>query len=240
MLASLTDDQQAALAEAYARDGIVRIPEALADEQAAELYNGLRERTDWQQVFNSGKKLFELSRDVRRDFTAEKQAELDQAVYAQARSDFQFRYETIRVPDSRTAREASSDPVFAMARSLSTEPVLGIVRRITGAEDINYADAQATAYSPGDFLTAHDDAVEGKNRRAAYVLSLTPVWRIEWGGLLLMHGEGDAPARAWMPDMNLLTIFKVGQMHSVSEVTRVSPYRRYSITGWLRAEQQPE
>jgi Rps23 Pro-64 3,4-dihydroxylase Tpa1-like proline 4-hydroxylase len=127
-----------------------------------------------------------------------------------------------------------------MARSLSTEPVLGIVRRITGAEDINYADAQATAYSPGDFLTAHDDAVEGKNRRAAFVLSLTPVWRIEWGGLLLMHGEGDAPARAWMPDMNLLTIFKVGQMHSVSEVTRVSPYRRYSITGWLRAEQQPE
>ena len=74
----------------------------------------------------------------------------------------------------------------------------------------------------------------------AYVLSLTPVWRLEWGGLLLMHGQGDNPAQAWMPGMNLLTIFRVGQTHSVSEVTRSAAYRRHSITGWLRAEPQPE
>ena len=71
------------------------------------------------------------------------------------------------------------------------------------------------------------------------MLSLTPVWRLEWGGLLVMHGEGDEPARAYMPGMNLLTLFSVGQMHSVSEVTRAAAYRRYSVTGWLRAEPQP-
>jgi SM-20-related protein len=239
MLASFTDPQQAALAEAYARDGIVRIPGALADEQAVQLHNGLRERSDWVQVFNSGDRLFELSREMRRDLPAAKQAELDEAIYAEARTGFQYRYETIRVPDSRAEREASADPLFAVAQSLSTEPVLSGLRRITGASDINYADAQGTAYSPGDFLTGHDDNFEGKNRRAAYVLSLTPVWRVEWGGLLLMHGEGDAPARAWLPGMNLMTIFRVGQTHSVSEVTRAAAYRRYSITGWLRAEPQP-
>jgi Rps23 Pro-64 3,4-dihydroxylase Tpa1-like proline 4-hydroxylase len=240
MLASLTDTEQAALADAYARDGIVRIPGALSDELADSLHDQLRERSDWVQVFNSGEKLFELSRAMRRDLPAEKQAELDQAIYAAARTGFQYRYETIRVPDSRAEREASPDPLFHVAQSLSTEPVLGILRRITGAADINYADAQGTAYSPGDFLTGHDDSFEGKNRRAAYVLSLTPVWRVEWGGLLVMHGEGDAPARAWMPGMNMLTIFQVGQMHSVSEVTRAAAYRRYSVTGWLRAEPQPE
>jgi Rps23 Pro-64 3,4-dihydroxylase Tpa1-like proline 4-hydroxylase len=240
MLASLTDTEQAALADAYARNGIVRIPGALADELAVSLYNQLRERSDWLQVFNSGEKLFELTRDIRRELPAEKQAELDQAIYASARNGFQYRYETIRVPDSRAERDASTDALFHVAQSLSTEPVLGILRGITGAADINYADAQGTAYSPGDFLTGHDDSFEGKNRRAAYVLSLTPVWRLEWGGLLVMHGEGDAPSRAWMPGMNVLTIFQVGQMHSVSEVTRAAAYRRYSVTGWLRAEPQPE
>jgi Rps23 Pro-64 3,4-dihydroxylase Tpa1-like proline 4-hydroxylase len=240
MLASLTDTEQAALAEAFARDGIVRIPAVLADELAVELHNGMRGRSDWIQVFNSGDKLFELSREVRASLPAEKQAELDQAIYASARSGFQYRYEAIRVPDSKSEREASADSLSAVAQSLSTEPVLSALRKITGASDINYADAQGTAYSPGDFLTGHDDSFEGKNRRAAYVLSLTPVWRVEWGGLLVMHGEGDDPAHAWLPEMNLMTIFKVGQMHSVSEVTRAAAYRRYSITGWLRAEPQPE
>ena len=239
MLVSLTDSEQAALAEAFARDGIVRIPGALADDQAIVLYNQLRERTDWVQVFNSGEKLFELTREVRAELSPEKQAELDQAIYASARTGFQYRFETIRVPDSRAEREASSDPLASVAQSWSIEPALGILRRIAGAPDINYADAQGTAYSPGDFLTGHDDSFEGKNRRAAYVLSLTPVWRVEWGGLLVMHAADDDPARGYLPGMNVLTLFAVGQMHSVSEVTRAAAYRRYSITGWLRAEPQP-
>lgn len=240
MFASLSAADQDALAQSFARDGIVRIPAVLDEQAAADLHTMLRGRSDWLQVFNSGDKLFELSRDLRRDLPAGKQAELDQAIYAGAREGFQYRYETIRVPDSRAEREASDDPLFAVAQEMSAPPALDILRRITAASDIHYADAQGTAYSPGDFLTGHDDSFAGKNRRAAYVFSLTPVWRLEWGGLLVMHGEGDAPARAYLPGMNVMTIFRVGQMHSVSEVTRAAAYRRYSVTGWLRAEVQPE
>jgi Rps23 Pro-64 3,4-dihydroxylase Tpa1-like proline 4-hydroxylase len=240
MLVSLTDHDRDALAEAFARDGIVRIPHVLPDEEAAALHAGLRARDDWVQVFNSGDKIFELDRAMRADMPSGKQAELDQAIYAGARTAFQYRYETIRVPDSRKERREGSDPLFGVAQSMSEGAGLETLRAITGAPEIQYADAQGTAYAPGDFLTGHDDSFEGKNRRAAYVFSLTPVWRVEWGGLLVMHGEGDEPGRAYMPGMNLLTIFRVGQMHSVSEVTRAAAYRRYSITGWLRAETQPE
>src|SRR5689334_645207 len=240
MLASLTETQQAELADRFAREGIVRIPAVLADDKAAQLYGELRERQDRVQVMNSGEgKLFELSREVREQLPEQKLSQLDDAVYAGARSGFQYRYETIRVPDSRAERGASGDPRCALAQSLSTGAALDALRRITSAPEINYADAQGTAYAPGDFLTGHDDSFKGKNRRAAYVLSLTPVWRLEWGGLLVMHGDGDDPARAYMPGMNLLTLFRVGQMHSVSEVTRAAAYRRYSVTGWLRAEPQP-
>lgn len=240
MLVTLSEAEQQRLAKIFARDGIVRLSSVLAEDDAVALHCNLRERTDWVQVFNSGEKLFELNREARSNLPASKIAELDQAIYASSRAGFQYRYETIRVPDSRAARQASEDSLHAVAQSLSSGKSLAALRRIAGASDINYADLQGTAYSPGDFLTGHDDSFEGKNRRAAYVLSLTPVWRLEWGGLLIMHGKGDEPARAYSPGMNVMTIFNVGQMHSVSEVTRAAAHRRYSLTGWLRAEPQPK
>jgi Rps23 Pro-64 3,4-dihydroxylase Tpa1-like proline 4-hydroxylase len=213
----------------------VRIRDFLPAEAALSLHALARRRSDWRQVFNSGDKLFELDRSARAALPSERQAELDNAIYAGARTGFQYRYETIRVPDEPEARAAVSDPFNDLALWLSAGDTRDFLRRVTGSPEIAFADAQCTAFSPGDFLTGHDDAFEGKNRRAAYVLSLTPVWRLEWGGLLIMHGEGDAPSLAYPPEMNVLTIFRVGQMHSVSEVTRAAAYRRYSVTGWLRA-----
>lgn len=49
-----------------------------------------------------------------------------------------------------------------------------------------------------------------------------------------MHDETGHGAEALVPGFNRLNLFRVPQLHSVSEVTRASPYRRYSITGWLR------
>jgi Rps23 Pro-64 3,4-dihydroxylase Tpa1-like proline 4-hydroxylase len=164
---------------------------------------------------------------------------LDEAVYAQARSGFQYRFETLRVPDSRSDREASDDALFAFAAWLSGGEARDFLRAVTGHPELGFADAQGTAYAPGDFLTGHDDAIEGKDRRAAYVFGLTPVWRIEWGGLLLFHGADGHVTRGLAPAFNSLNLFTVPTMHSVSEVTRAAPYRRYSITGWLRAGPQP-
>ena len=240
MFEALPLERLNALAETYSRDGIVRVGGILREDVAAALHAQLRERTDWLQVFNSGDKLFELDRAVRSGLSSEKRAELDNAIYAGARAGFQYRYETIRVPDSTTERKGSSDLLVDVAQQMSAGATRDALRQITSAPEIEYADAQATAYSPGDFLTGHDDAFEGKNRRAAYVLSLTPAWRVEWGGLLMMHGSGADPAQAHMPLMNVMTLFRVGQMHSVSEVSKAAAYRRYSITGWLRAEPQPQ
>ena len=220
------------LSRRYAETGRVSIEPFLAPGGAEALYEVLRSRTDWRQVVNSGEKLFELDRAAQQALDDEQRQALDQAVYAGARRDFQFRYETVRVPDGARERRASDDALFRFADWLSTGPARDLLRTITGNARISFADAQATAYSPGDFLTSHDDAVEGKNRSAAYVLGLNPEWRIEWGGLFLMHDrEG---AQALVPRFNRLNLFRVPQMHSVSEVTRATPYRRYSITVWLR------
>jgi SM-20-related protein len=225
----------AALASEYARHGRVTIAPFLPEEQAQELYVLLRGRDDWRQVINSGAdRIFELDRATQAGLGAEQRAALDESVYAGARHDFQFRYETVRVPDEDAERARSGDRLFAFARFLSSGPARALLRKVTGDAAIRFADAQATAYAPGDFLTRHDDAVAGKNRSAAYVMSLNPQWRIEWGGLLLMHGADGHSADALVPGFNRLNLFAVPQLHSVSEVTRAAAFRRYSITGWLR------
>lgn len=230
--------------EALSRDfhatGHVHIKDFLEPGDAVRLYESLRGRSDWKQVLTTANGFAELDRPTRAMLDPAKAKQLDGAVYAQAREGFQYRFETIRVPDSASERTASDDPVFAFARMMSVGEGRDFLRAVTGADDIQFADAQGTAYSPGDFLTGHDDAIEGKSRRAAYVFGLTPIWRLEWGGLLLFHGDDGHVNRGLVPKFNTLNIFAVPQMHSVSEVTRAAAYRRYGITGWLRAEEQPE
>ena len=231
----LGDHDAAALARAFAADGFVQIPDFLAGDAAERLHRLLRERRDWRQVVASESGAVELDRQARAAMAPEQRQALDDAVYARARAGFQYRYETIRVPDEAEARAAWGDPLASLAAWLSTGEARAFLRIVTGADDIAFADAQATAYSPGDFLTGHDDAVEGKGRRAAYVLGLTPQWRLEWGGLLLFHGADGHVARGLTPAVNSLNLFAVPAMHSVSEVTRAAAFRRYAVTGWLRA-----
>ncbi|MEP9401029.1 2OG-Fe(II) oxygenase family protein [Sphingomonas silueang] len=227
-----------ALAAAYRRDGRVVIDGLLPADAAVALAAHLRTRGDWRKLVLSGTQVAEFDRAGWAAIPPDRAEALNLAVYAAARAGFQFRFDSIRVSDARADRAADPTPLGAFARWMSSDAVLAMLRTITGAADVAYADAQATAYAPGDFLTAHDDAVAGKHRRAAYVFGLTPDWRPEWGGLLLFHRDGGR-LDAIAPGFNRLTLFRVPQEHSVSEVTRAAPARRYSVTGWLRAGMQP-
>ncbi|UAK25199.1 2OG-Fe(II) oxygenase [Sphingomonas nostoxanthinifaciens] len=219
-----------ALRRRFAETGHVRIQPFLAEPVAAAIVAELRGREDWRQILNSGAKIFELDRAARASMPAEQAAALEQAVMNGARDGFQHRYEAIRFADGDGD---GGEGLAAWPHWLSGGPVRDLLRDITGHHDIAFADGQATAYAPGDFLTAHDDAVAGKHRRAAYVLGLTAEWRVDWGGLLLFHRDGGA-IEGMAPGFNCLDLFDVPQVHSVSLVSPAAAYRRYAITGWLR------
>lgn len=226
------DVDAAALAARFAVEGRVRIRPFLRDDVALAVHAHLRQQEHWVQVVNSDCKVFELSRTARAELAPAQAKALDDAVVAGAREGFQYRYETIRLRDGGQSLTIEDDPLSAFTSWLSEPALRELLTRITG-RTFAFVDGQATAYSPGDFLTGHDDDVAGKQRIAAYVFGLTPVWRTEWGGLLLFH-DNDGLVTGRVPGFNSLDLFSVPQLHSVSMVTRSAAYRRYAITGWLR------
>lgn len=220
------------LAAGFRRAGRVHVREFLVREDAERLYLFLKGSDAWRLIVNQGDKLFELDRAAQAALTPERMREFEQAVHAAARYGFQYLYETIRVPNEDGERGAIEDPLHEFARFLSSPAVLELFATIGVRAD--FADAQATAYGLGHFLSAHDDQVAGKYRRAAYVYNLTPKWRPDWGGLLMFHRPDGHIDEAFAPAFNALNLFAVPQSHSVSMVAPFAAVRRYSVTGWLR------
>lgn len=227
------------LAAHYRSRRRLHIPGFLAADSAKRLFLDLHNSDEWKFLYNQGEDLLQLSPAELAALDADERAQLQTLIHTGARNGFQFAYEYIHVTDGRGSRAASTRLIDKFAAFLSSEPVLNVLRRITGLQDISYADAQATAYGSGHFLTAHDDDIRGKNRRAAYVFNLTPGWKADYGGLLMFHGEDGHVDESYVPAFNALNIFGVPQLHSVSMVAPFAPHRRYSITGWLRAGQPP-
>lgn len=222
------------LARTYAAERRVRIYRLLEAPGVAALYDHLNARTDWWHLITGPDNILELSSRDRARMSGRARAALDREVHERARTDFQYRYEALRVPDSES--ELERDPLSDFARLMSSEPMLAMLRGITGDDDLSFSDGQATAYGPGDFLTCHDDDVPGKDRRAAYVFGMTPGWKPEWGGLLLFHDDRDLTVMGQVPGFNTLDLFAVPRRHSVSIVTPAAAHRRFAITGWLRTQ----
>jgi Rps23 Pro-64 3,4-dihydroxylase Tpa1-like proline 4-hydroxylase len=157
--------------------------------------------------------------------------------YERAKQGFQFLYEHRSVSDDPRVRAADASPVARFVDFLNSAAFLEFARRLTGQPDIVRADAQATRYRPGDFLTQHDDfdKTGRKLRRAAYVFNLTPRWQPDWGGQLQFIGPDGHVTEAWVPRFNALNVFAVPQPHSVSIVSPFAVGARYSVTGWLLA-----
>ncbi len=228
-----------ALAKEYAAAGRLRIEGLLAEDGLAELYHHLNDREDWWHLMNSPDGVIELDRATRAKMSAKQKAALDAQVHERAQTGFQYRYEGLRVPDEAERLSAADDLLAEFSRLMSSEPMLDMLRAVTGYTELSFTDGHATCYGPGDFLTGHDDDVAGKDRLAAYVFGLTPRWRLEWGGLLLFHGPNEASVTGQVPRFNTLDLFAVPQRHSVSMVTPAAIRRRYAITGWLRKGAAP-
>jgi Rps23 Pro-64 3,4-dihydroxylase Tpa1-like proline 4-hydroxylase len=219
------------LAHILLQDGRVRVPEFLSS--GAEFLNGFLARTDdWIQVINNETGVMEIDLDEWLAIEPERRRTIQSAMYARASRGFQYSYAAIRIPQPDELDE-DEGPLNEFAKFMAKPETKKTLETLTGYSDLQFTDGQATVYNPGDILTGHDDAVAGKKRIAAFVLGMTPVWRLEWGGLLHFHPEAGEPAIALVPQFNSLDLFLVPRLHSVSQVSPAALFPRFALTGWL-------
>lgn len=220
----------AELGARFRRDGHVRVRRVFT-RGAPELYHYLEENEDWIQVINHEGGAHEVAWNDWRKRSGRSRRELEPEMFARAVDEFQYCYAALRVP---ALGEHEEDPVLLALRELMRgKPMQAMLEGITGLSAPAFTDGQVTAYGEGDFLTGHDDDLANSGRKVAFVLGLTPQWRLEWGGLLLFHEIGGIDCAGLVPQFNTLDLFAIPRYHSVSMVTRAAPRRRFSVTGWL-------
>ena len=225
----------AAAVERLGRTGRTRVADLLPAADAEALHALLAGGpVDWQRAIETPGDV-EVPVALFEAQPVEEQIRILSKVHGEARDGFQFIFDRWRIDVGGQPSPAAPDLLAGLHRRFNSPEFLAFARALTGEDRIAYVDAQATRFLPGHFLNRHSDQLDRAGRLYAYVLNLCPRWRIEWGGLLLMHDAQGHGADALVPGFNRLNLFSVPQMHSVSEVTRAAAYRRYSITGWLRS-----
>jgi SM-20-related protein len=226
-----------ALKPVFTRFGRVHMPKVLLPKDAERVAQGLR-RAPWSRTFLVDGKGYDVTREDYARTQETVRGEVEAAIALGGRTGFQFDFDTWRVSDNLEAGRRQGgvvEPLEAVYDFLNGAAFLTFIRKMTGDTRPAYVDAQATRYRAGQFLTAHDDNLQGKNRLYAYVLNLTPSWRTEWGGLLMFHDADGHVAEAYAPKFNALNIFKVPAWHSVSQVASYVEAERLAITGWIRS-----
>jgi len=212
----------------YAADKRVRINQLLPEEQALALSQYLAEQADYRHAFVLDGNFGEASDLELRSLPEDDRNRLLTSVLEQAARGVGFWYErrAINLDDKGLLGD--------LIRWLNSDEMLGVMARLTGAEQFRSAISQATRFKTGDFLTRHQDVVTEEQRQVAYVINLSPQWHPDWGGLLQFYEPNGTPRDAWSPDYNTLSLFDVSHVHSVTCVSPFAPASRLAISGWFR------
>jgi len=223
-----------ALARSFAAGGgRLQIPAVFTAETAAYLQRVLAKETPWGLAYYDEDWKF-LSAEEVKALPQEQARALNQQILARARERYQYRYRSYPMLMAYQEGWAPEHPLMRFFEFLNSDVMLELIRAVSGLSTLRKADAQATYYAPGDFLTRHTDYFPDDQARLAYVFNFTSGWQPDWGGYLQFFEESGDIERALMPRFNLLNLFTVPRAHSVAQVAPFAGAPRLSITGWFR------
>lgn len=222
------------VARVFKQYGRAHISGVLEDRSAKKVYEALEAETPWRRTLCNQ----EGARDLGFSSTTDLQEDLPAllAIDNLPPGVFSYRYRNFRIDEAYEQEAHRHRYLMRFFEFLNSKPFLAFARAVTGVSEIAFADAQATLYRSGDFLSVHDDNVVGKKRYAAYVFNFTPIWRPEWGGFLAFPDEFGHFHEAFAPSFNALNLLRVPTPHLVTQVASMAQEGRYSITGWLRGK----
>lgn len=214
----------------------VHIAGVLEEQGAVDLFRCLQKEVPWRLSCHAGGRNANFSEEDLRKLTDVDRVRLDQHFLETAQRGFEYVFGNWPIYDLWKAGREQPALMVETIEFLNSPSFLDFAREATGIREIAYADAQATRYGPGHFLTSHDDSVDKQGRLAAFVLNLTPKWMPDWGGILQFFDEEGHVEEGYAPTFNALNVFRVPKLHAVSYVTPFTASYRYSVSGWFWAQ----
>jgi Rps23 Pro-64 3,4-dihydroxylase Tpa1-like proline 4-hydroxylase len=224
----------AALVARYRDTRRLVIRDFLTPQAAEQISNCLEREVNWGLAYLDGGVPRVIERAGIDAMTQAERDALDRGIAEQALKGFQYRYRCYPMVDAYLQRRDPHLALHQVFEFINSPLLLDAVRRITGCPQIVRADAQATLYAPGDFLTLHNDFDAQKGRLVAYVMGFSKNWRPDYGGVLQFLDDAQNIECGFLPRFNSLMLFSVPQNHAVSCVAPFAPLGRYSVTGWFQ------
>jgi SM-20-related protein len=224
-------------ARRFADEGRVQIRDFLTVPAARTIHRVLSRETPWGLAWRAGA---DGPHGLRRQQVAtmppaELNALSSRIAAAMRARDYAFVYAQYAMLTAVQENWREHEALDFLMEHINAEPLLQLVRDVTGIPQLIKADAQATLYAPNHFLALHDDSHVAEGWQIAYVMNFCAEdWRPDWGGYLMFYDEdGDAVA-GFRPRFNALNMFRVPQKHNVTYVPPFAPAARFAITGWFR------
>ncbi|GMM68478.1 MAG: 2OG-Fe(II) oxygenase family protein [Pseudomonadota bacterium] len=221
---------QADVKASFDKERKVRVKSFLTQDHAEQLLLSLTNEVPFEMALVRGGRYESISQSAWKAMDNQAKQAVNTEVMSNAAKGIGFVYGRHLV--TSTERIAQMSKFYDW---INSEAVLQWARDLSGFDDICTASVQATRYTPGQFLTRHQDVVEREQRRLAYVINLAPQWHPDWGGLLQFYEEDGTTTESWAPEFNTLSLFDVKHIHSVSYVTPFAQQPRYALTGWFKA-----
>lgn len=224
-------------AQRFASDGRVQIRDFLTDRAARTVHRVLSTETPWGLAWHAGDGTpHGLRQQEVAALDPAELGELNRKIVAAMRGrDYAFAYARYDMLTACKERWGEHEALELLVEHINDEPLMQLVREVTGIPELVKADAQATLYAPNHFLGIHDDSHVAEGWRIAYVMNFCAEdWRPEWGGYLMFYDEDGDVVAGFKPRFNALNLFRVPQKHAVTYVPPFAPVGRFAITGWFR------
>lgn len=224
------------LAQTFLRNRRVQMRDFLTEPAARTIHQVLSRETPWGLAWRAGD---DGPHTLRRQELATRAAELaaigNKVSAAARRRDYAFAYAQYPLLTAYQQDWREHEALHLLMEHINAEPLMELVREITGVPELIKADGQATLFGPNHFLAMHDDSHMAEGWQVAYVMNFcSEDWRPEWGGYLMFYDEDGDAVQGFRPRFNALNLFRVPQKHNVTYVPPFAPIGRFAITGWFR------
>jgi SM-20-related protein len=214
--------------------GRVQIPDILDDAYAEQFHAVLAAETEWALLYRDGSEAKRLEYGEYAQLNEAQRTQFIERASLAARGRYAYVYEGYSMIDRYFDAAREGHLLHHLVDVFHDERVLDFIRDLTNDPAIARVRIQATRYLPAHFLRRHDDTGYGdQNRRFAFVINLSRHWEADWGGLLHFVDAADRVVDVYVPRFNSLSLFKVPQMHYVSQVAPWAEEPRYAFTGWF-------